>query len=237
MPEPYRISLPIRCVREPLRKAPDINCAVVDATAEAYREGPPLFRQPAIKTVFNQLSYDLGAFGHVLAQITFTRLLYPLHVASTLEAWDRAIKDGTKSVCPELIMKVGADGPVTVSALPHENRMEMEYWYSGALVTLLLNLADGNNFTGAFHFFEVPLEFATVGFHHLIPAALDSAYVLNWQRGEGGSGEYATKPPKAVLEEMTRVANTPSTVCGNTLSAIELDNAGLSLMPRGEWVE
>lgn len=232
MKKPYLGTFYIGSVIEPFGEFPNLPCLLVNPLSEAPGHSPPLFWQPPLKTAFAQLAYDLGSLGHVFAQITLGAFLDPLKVASATELRDWSTTPDTQGFPPHEVVAFGGDSGFTGFRSTMENRMDMQHWYTCALITLSLDFGDGHGFSTQALVPESAPQFSTESLYNLVPSLMNSAQVLNWQAWDRAGGEYSMTFWNSVFDDMATVTHSPRSIARYPISAIARDDAGLSLMPR-----
>lgn len=190
----------------------NVPCLTLDPTAKCSRTTPPMFWQPPSEAVIYGSAYTLGPFTNVFCHVATGAFLDPLQVTGT--GFFRAVDcdRNVQSTVPEIVMIFETDGESPGCRYTTEDAVEMEYWQAGALVSLLLDFGDGDDFTTQTLFLQRSLEMQTVALHHMAPLLMEYPHLLHWQRRNSNSGEYSSARPGIAFDDMRRVANHPRAV-------------------------
>lgn len=215
MPFPYIAAAEFSHTLQPLSQEIDIPCLLLDLSAKGPGAVPPVIRQPFSEAICNSARYSLGTLGHVFTQVARCTFLHPLKVNAVGNFCPVDVNRNTHGSVPGVIMSFGGDGPLTLPSFTYEDAVSMEYWQSGLLVTLLLNLRNRNYLTAQALFLQRAGHDESVPFDNLSPFLMEYAELLPWQSGDGSRGEHTPRPARFVFEEMCRVAHHPSAVGRN----------------------
>lgn len=232
MKQPYIGTFYISRVIEPFREVSDVPGLLVNPLREGPGHSPPLFWQPPLKTAFAQLSYSLGSLGHVFAQISLGAFLDPLKVASAVELGNWATTPDTQGFPPHLVVCFGGDSGLAGLRSSVKDSMDVQHWYTCALVTLSLDFGNGHGFATQALVPESTSQFSTESLYDLVPALMNAGHVLDWQTWNRTRGKYSMSFWNSVFDDMAAVTNSPGSEARYPISAIARDDAGLSLMPR-----
>lgn len=234
MPRPHVSTFYISDVIEPFSELGNEPCFVVNDLAKPAASGPPLFWKPPYKTLFSELSYDCAPFGHVLAEIAFGTFLNGLDVTSTAKLRDVFTEDYLKGLLPNLVMVFGTNSPLFSGDASYEKGMEMKHWDSGALITLTLNLGNGDTITTQAIVPQLAAHFPSIRIHDFMPALMKAAHHLKWHRRDRNSCEGNALFWRSALEFISAIPDSSCAITRNPISAIARDDMGLSLMPKGD---
>lgn len=205
MPAPDILTRRIGHIVQPVTKIVHNPCVTFDFGGEGTRAVPPVFREPIPQSLVHYARYDASPLGHVLAKVCAGTFAYPLKITSCGELVSFDINHGLDRVNPDVVMSFSRDGKLPPSVYSYEDAMEMQYWQVGFLVTLFLNLRNGDDLATQVLLLEFSSDAESVIFHEAMPALMNNAHLLQWDVWQGDRRKDASSTAISFLKNMSSV--------------------------------